>query len=330
MATFSATFSQSFMIPRPVLTEKNLPDQTGKVHIVTGGYSGVGKELAAILYQRNATVYVAGRSEAKATTAIKAIKDQYPHSTGRLAFLSVDFSDLATVKPAVESFLAQEKQLHVLVNNAGIMVPPKGSKGKQGHELQMATNCLGPFLFTKSLVPVLKETAAVSPPGSVRITWASSLASSALSPQGGVSLGKDGAPVVSSTQWVNYGQSKAAGIFYASEFSRRYGSHGILSVSFNPGNLKSDLHRHLDLLSTLAAKIFSHPVRYGAYTELYSGWSPDIQPENGGMFVIPWGREGNSTLRGDLRKSVEESRTDETSVVRRFWDWSESETAQYA
>ncbi|KAK2593725.1 short-chain alcohol dehydrogenase [Conoideocrella luteorostrata] len=322
--------TQSFLIPKPALTEENLPEQAGKVHIVTGGYTGVGKELTSILYQHNATIYIAGRSQEKATKAIDAIKAEHPGSKGRLEFLSLDLSDLTTIKSAVQQFTAKEKRLDVLVNNAGVMTPPKGSKGKQGHELQMVTNCLGPFLFTKGLVPILKETAANSPAGSVRVIWASSIVTNLFSPTGGVKMGEDGAAVVSSMQPTNYGQSKAANNFYAAEFHRRYGGDGILSVAFNPGNLKSELQRHLDPISLLTAKLLNHPTRYGAYTELYSGWSPDIKLEDGGMFVIPWGRNGNDVLRRDIRNAIEESKTTENSAVRRFWEWSDKETAQYA
>ncbi|KAG6026834.1 hypothetical protein E4U41_001157 [Claviceps citrina] len=323
--------SQCFMIPKPVLTEENLADQAGRVHIVTGGYAGVGKELTDILYQHNATVYVAGRSREKAVAAMDTIQAAHPNSTGRLEFLPVDLSDLASIKQAAQHFTAQEKRLDVLVNNAGVMVPPRGSKGKQGHELQLATNCLGPFLFTKCLLPVLKHTAASSPAASVRVIWASSLAAILSSPAGmGVKLGQDGAPVVATFQFENYGQSKAANNLYAAEFHRRYGGDGILSLAFNPGNLKSELMRHMSLDGWLASKLFAYPARYGAYTELYSGWSPDINMDHGGMFVIPWGRNGNHVLRSELRKAIEESSTDETCAVRKFWEWSEKETSQYA
>jgi NAD(P)-dependent dehydrogenase (short-subunit alcohol dehydrogenase family) len=326
----SNTFTQSFFIPKPPFTEDHLPDQTGKVHIVTGGYAGLGRELTSMLYQRNATVYIAGRNEDKATAAIEGIKTTQPESKGRLEFLPLDLSDLTTIKPAAHEFASREKRLDVLVNNAGVMMCPKGSGGKQGHELQLATNCLGPFLLTKCLVPILQETALKSAPGSVRVIWASSLVANLLSPDGGVKFGQDGAPQVSSFQPVNYGQSKAGNNFYAAEFSRRYAEDGILSVAFNPGNLATGLQRHLDPVNLLTAKLISYPARFGAYTELYAGWSPDIKIGDGGLFVVPWGRQGNDVLRGDLRHAIELSETDDDSVPRQFWRWSDKETAPYA
>lgn len=106
--------AQSFRIPAPPLTEKNLPDQTGKVFMITGGYTGVGAELSSILYQHNATIWIAGRSQSKADTCINNLKSKHPNSKGQLHFLSVDLADLTTIKPAVDQFLSKSKQLHWL------------------------------------------------------------------------------------------------------------------------------------------------------------------------------------------------------------------------
>lgn len=91
---------------------------------MTGGYVGVGYELCKILYAHNATVWVAGRSASKAEKAISSIRDASPSSNGRVEFLYLDLSDLKTIKPAVESFTAQQQRLDVLVNNAGVRLSP--------------------------------------------------------------------------------------------------------------------------------------------------------------------------------------------------------------
>lgn len=80
----------------------------------------MGFELCKILFACNATVYIAGRSASKAEKAIKEIKERFPTSKGRVEFLSLDLSDLSTIKPAVQSFTAQQQRLDVLVNNAGV------------------------------------------------------------------------------------------------------------------------------------------------------------------------------------------------------------------
>ena len=320
---------QSAWIPSPPLTEKNLPDQTGKVHIVTGANSGVGEQLMQILYEKNATVYVAARSQDKADAAIASAKSKYPASTGRLAFISVDLSDLRTIKPAVDAFLAREKRLDVLVNNAGVMFPPADVTSAQGHEMQMATNCLGPFLLTKLLTPILKTTAKTAPKDSVRVIWASSLANNLFSPYGGVPLDKETGPKDYNTQ-TNYGQSKTGNQFYAAEFHRQHAADGIVSVTFNPGNLQSGLQRHLPGLIHSSLAYLGYPPRNGAYTELFCGWSKDITMEKGGSFVIPWGRLGNDYVRPDLARIVAENRTNPEATPRQFWQWSEKATAKYA
>lgn len=184
--------SQSFRIPAPPLTEKNLPDQSGKVFMVTGGYAGVGAQLSSILYSKNATVWIAGRSDSKAQKTIDSIKAEHPNSKGTLNFLKVDLSDLTTIKSAAEDFLSKETKLHWLNHNAGVMVPPKDSKGAQGIDLQYQTNILGPFLLTKFLQPILKKTAASEPNGTVRVSWAGSLSVGLQSPAGGVKFTEDG------------------------------------------------------------------------------------------------------------------------------------------
>ena len=145
-----ATFSQ-FFPPNPDLTEKNLPNQKGKVFIVTGGASGVGFELATILYQAGAKVYIAGRSNTNAKEAIERIKSSLHGASdgGELEYLHLELDDLSTIKASAEAFQKKESKLDVLFNNAGVSQPPLGSKSKQGHELQLATNCLGtPSLHT--------------------------------------------------------------------------------------------------------------------------------------------------------------------------------------
>jgi retinol dehydrogenase-12 len=117
----------------------------------------------------------------------------------------------------------------VLWNNAGVMVPPQGSKTKQGYELQLGTNNVAPFLFTKLLTPTLIKTAKIEPPGTVRVVWTSSSAAESFSPNGGVDLGNldyktDKAP------WHKYGVSKAGNILHSKEYARRYGGDGIISV----------------------------------------------------------------------------------------------------
>lgn len=169
------------------------------------------------------------RSEEKAIKAIDDIKSKCPSSKGELVFLHLDLGDLTTIKKSAQEFLSKESKLDVLWNNAGVMVPPAGSKTAQGYELQLGTNNVAPFLFTKLLTPILIETAKTAPKGSVRVIWVSSSAAEAISPKNGIDMDnldyKKDKP-----NWHKYGVSKAGNWYHATEFAKRYKADGIISV----------------------------------------------------------------------------------------------------
>lgn len=214
--------------PAPVLTEANLPDQSNKVFIVTGSSGGLGKELVKILYQKNAKVYVAARSETKALAAIQEVKEAFPESTGQLEFLHLDLNDLSTIKKSAQTFLQSETRLDVLWNNAGVMMPPQGSVTAQGYELQMGVNALGSFLFTKLLHPILTATAKVASKNSVRVI---SVASSAavMAPKPAIDFANIQYEKEESAL-SKYMRSKAAMVLHSAEFARRTADEGIISM----------------------------------------------------------------------------------------------------
>jgi NAD(P)-dependent dehydrogenase (short-subunit alcohol dehydrogenase family) len=188
----------------------------------------LGKELASILYQRNGKIYMAARSRSKTDEVMRDIKAAHPNSTGSMIFLPLVLDDLTTIKASAQEFLAQESRLDVLYNNAGVMVPPQGSKTVQGYELQIGVNNLAPFLFTHFLHPILAATAQIAPKNSVRIIWVSSSAA-------------DGAPTpaIDFTNmdyhneegiWPKYSRSKAGNILHAVEYARRTAGEGIISI----------------------------------------------------------------------------------------------------
>lgn len=200
-----------------------------QVYVVTGANTGIGYEVARILYSKNAAVWIAARSEEKGLNAIASIKEAHPTSNGRLEYLKLDLADLSTIKAPAEEFLAKEKRLDVLFNNAGVMLPPKGSKTAQGYELQLGTNCLGPFLFTQLLTPTLVATAKTAPKGSVRVVWVSSSAADHLNPKGGIDL--DNLDYKRDVFYpYRYGISKAGNYYHATEYARRHREDGIVSV----------------------------------------------------------------------------------------------------
>lgn len=323
------TFSQ-IIPPRPRLTEENLSRQDGKVFIVTGGASGVGYQLATMLYRAGGKVYIAGRSEAKAQEAIEQIRSSsVPESSSRgiLEFLHLDLDDLSSIKASAESFCRKESKLDVLWNNAGVSRPPAGSKSRQGHELQMATNCLGPYLFTRLILPQLQAAAETSPQDSVRVIWTSSIMVDLSAPTGGIYIPDLTSPPAND-QTKLYIESKVGNWFLASELAGELGRHGILSVTQNPGNLKTNLLRHSSPLLPLVMAPLLYPAKMGAYTELWAGLSPELTMAQSGCYVIPWGRV-HPCPRKDLVAALKSSEEGGTGQAAEFRDWCEKQTAEY-
>nr|OQO30074.1 hypothetical protein B0A51_02636 [Rachicladosporium sp. CCFEE 5018] len=319
-----ATYSQ-FFPPTPTLTEANVPRQDGRVFLVTGGASGVGLELSRLLYHAGGKVYIAGRSAQnaqKAITKIKAEKPDIPQvgPPGELAFLQVTLDDLSTIKAAAGKFTAVETRLDVLFNNAGVSNPPKGSLSPQGHELTMATNCLGPYLFTQLLLPTLQHTASTSPSGSVRVVWTASVAVEfAQAPDANFAT-----PALNPQQ--DYDKSKVGNWFLAAALAKQ--SPEILSVVQNPGNLKTQIVRHFSSIVPLMAAPLLWHAKYGAYTELWAGVSDTLTLKNNGSYVVPWGRL-HPAPRADMAAPVNDLLEKGSGVAADYRDFCETATAKY-
>ena len=158
----------------------------------------------------------------------------------------------------------------------------------QGYDLEMATNCLGPFLLNHLLEPMLVRTAAAeSTPNGVRIVWLSSLINASV-PDGGIQFSKDGSPRVQKNAMQNYMQSKVGNVFLASEAAKRLGKDGIISVvscnpgvscgasscllessvdeeqSVNPGLMKTELQRHSPRIQSVIMVGLPHLMLYQA------------------------------------------------------------------
>ncbi|KAF4630334.1 hypothetical protein G7Y89_g7798 [Cudoniella acicularis] len=317
--------------PSPKFTDNNLPSLVGKVFIVTSANSGVGFEVAKILYCKGGTVYIAGRSPTKVAAAIEAIRTTSNEGPGYIKSLYLDLSDLSTISTCVSSFLAQETRLDVLWNNAGIGQSPAGSVSVQGHEAHMGTNCLGPFLLTKLLLPIFVQTAKSSPRGSVRVIFTSSGLVDMKAPEGGVSLTELAPDNLSKDVVRNYSASKAGNWFLASEFDKRIRKEGIVCVTQNPGNLRTSGWTS-DRIPWAARKFFSpvlHEPKFGAYTELWVGLSEDVKCEDGGRFAIPWGR-WHPSPRADIIQSLKTKEEGGTGLAAEFWGWCEERTKEFA
>ena len=324
------TFSQ-FFPPTPSLTEANLPPQTNKVFLITGGASGVGYELARILYYAGGTVYIAGRSESNALASIEKCKSSPPSSLsssstkpGSFTFLYLDLADLSTIKPFVAEFQAQRRHLHVLFNNAGVSLPPQGSVSKQNIELQLATNAVGPYLLTQLLLPILSATAATSAPAATRVVWTSSQIVDLTAAKGG---GWDPASPSTTDQSKNYTLSKVGNWFLASELATQVHAQGILSIVQNPGNLRTNLLRHAPAMMRWLSTPLLHDAKMGAYTALWAGLAQEVGMDAGGEYVVPWGRM-HPHPRTDLVLALRSQEEGGTGQAKSFSEWCERQTRQ--
>jgi NAD(P)-dependent dehydrogenase (short-subunit alcohol dehydrogenase family) len=322
------TLSQMFPRGAPTLTGDNLPSQKDKVFIVTGGYSGVGLELSRILYQAGGKVYIAGRSPSKASQGILEIKASplHPnHEPGVVEFLKVDLGDLSGIKASVEEFNKKEKKLDVLWNNAAAQ-PPVGTVSPQGHELTVATNCLGHYLFTQLLLPSLQSAAKDSPPGSVRVVWTSSQVVDLSAPTSGFSISD--LTNAANTQDTNYVLSKTGNWFLANELALQVKKDGILSLTQNPGALKTNLLRDRSPWLQWAVQPMLYSARFGAFTELWAGLSTEIGMRESGGYVIPWGRM-HPGPRQDLLDALKSKEEGGTGRSKDFGEWCWERTREF-
>jgi len=320
-----ALFTQ-FFPPSPTLTEKTLPSQKGRVFIVTGGASGIGFQLSAMLYRAGGIVYIAGRSEEDAKMSMQKIESSSDGSEGKLDFLPLHLEDLSTIKASVEAFRSKETKLDVLWNNAGVSLPPLGSVSRQGHELMLATNCLGPLLLTQLLRPMLEVAAKESPPASVRVIWTSSQVVDMNAPKEGIIMADLTGPVPVDKRR-NYVTSKTGNWFLASELGHELAPQGILCLVQNPGNANTNLLRHVKWMKYATLPLLHNP-KLGAYTELWAGLSVNLTMEHVGAYVIPWGRLHPSP-RQDLLNALQSKQSGGTGVALEFYEWCKYEVSKY-
>jgi NAD(P)-dependent dehydrogenase (short-subunit alcohol dehydrogenase family) len=177
-------------------------------------------------------VYIMTRTESSAIKAIDSIKNSTPASTshpGHLNFIHLDLANLSTIPASAAAFCARESRLDVLFNNAGVACVPLYCKTPQGLEPHIGINCVGSFLLTKLLLPVLTSTAAQAPENSVRIVWTSSVLMDLLALKGGILAEQLTHP--NSDVDAHYVASKAGNLFLASEHHRCFQNTGILSIT---------------------------------------------------------------------------------------------------
>ncbi|KAH9059521.1 NAD(P)-binding protein [Lactarius vividus] len=299
----------------PTWTAVDVPDQTGKTVIVTGGNGGIGRETARVLLANGARVYIATRSEEKSQEVIEELKKE----TGKdsIFFLKLDLADLVSIKAAAEEYIGKETELHTLYNNAGVYaVVDKVTT--QGFDMQFGTNVLGHFYLTKLLLPVLIATAKNNPAGTVRVVNVSSLGHQYVPPEGikWATLGP-GNDLLEARKKLNatkiYGQSKLGNILFSNEFARRYGAEGIVSTSLHPGTINTDLTRNSNSLVRLIGRMGTYDSSYGAITSLYAGTAPAAGELNG-KYLTAWAR-----VVAPSKKALD------AELAKKLWEWCEEQ-----
>ena len=290
-------------------SKADIPDQTGRLAVVTGATGGLGLETARALVGAGAEVVVAARDGAKGEAAVRALG-------ARTRFERLDLADLASVADFAARLEAQGRPLDLLVNNAGVMAPPDRVVTKDGFELQFGVNHLGPFALTGRLLALLRRAAAP------RVVSVASLAARV----GAL----DFADLQSERRysaWRAYGRSKLADLLFARELERRSeaGGWGVRSLAAHPGWSRTDLMtprpgmkgNWMFAPSKLVEGLFSQSAAEGALPTLFAATAPDAAP--GGYY----GPQGAAEMKGPPGPAAAPAAAKSDADAARLWAESE-------
>ena len=294
-------------------TADRITDQTGRTFIVTGGNSGLGFETARQLAAHGGRVVLTARSESKGSDAVGRIRTAHPGAI--VEYRLLDLADLTSVRRFANAVLDDGIAVDVLVNNAGVMMPPRRLTA-QGFESQFATNHLGHF----ALSGLLYETIARGrDPRVVTV-------SSTLHKRGSINF-DDLTGERSYSPTGHYAQSKFANVLFGLELDRRLSKAGspVRSVLAHPGYSDTNLQTSGPTGMTrqalrLGNRLFAQPVEMGALNQLYAAVEPAAQS---GKFYGPDGRGENRGYPTEVQP-IAPARNEDTA--RRLWTLSEELT----
>jgi len=240
----------------------------GRVALVTGGNSGLGKVTARELAAKGMHVFLTSRTLAKGRPVVEEIREQTGNSN--VECLALELGEFESVQQCAEDFLARDLPLHVLVNNAGIGV--QRGITPSGFELAFGTNHLGPFLFTGLLLERLVRSAPA------RIVVVSSVGHSRI---GGIDFEAVRRTTKSQSGADEYYASKLANVLFCTELSRRLKGTGVNTYSVHPGVVATEVWRRFPRPITAIAKLFMLSVEEGAVPSIYCASSPEVANESG-------------------------------------------------
>ncbi|KAF8500193.1 NAD-P-binding protein [Russula emetica] len=304
--------------------ERDLLDLHGRVAIVTGANSGIGLYIALHLVRRGAKVYLAARSEEKAENAIRRMEEEgMGERKGELVWLPIDLTDPRKAKAAAEWFVKRESRLDILVNNAAKILSAYGRTADDISD-SMVINHISPFLFTKTLLPVMKKT-ALEPGSDVRIVNVSSVAHRWVPNPRYDSLEafNDDFSTTYKPKTNVYGYTKLANVLWTTELQRRFDAENIpiTAMSIHPGNVMSEGNVKLFTSLTLGRVIywgfslFFISPHDGGYTPAWAAASRQVFEERDkykGKYLVPY---------GVLEDASEDARRED--LARELWDTTE-------
>ncbi len=294
-------------------TTDNIPSQQGKIILITGANSGIGLEASTVLSGKGAHIIMAVRNKEKGREAVIKIQEKYP--TAQPDLMQLDLSDFNSIRKFSEEFHAKYDQLHSLINNAGIMNPPKREVTKQNFEIQFGTNHLGHFLLTGLLLDTLKKTH-----GS-RIVVQTSLAH------------KD--------EWVKpdihfddlnweksynrlqaYAQSKLANMLFVYELDRRLKVHNLSTIitASHPGVTKTNLQKTSGFFMSILTNLMGQNVEMGALPILRAATEENLI---GSEFFGP---AKMKEVRGYPKKVESSDKSHSKELAKKLWEVSEKLT----
>lgn len=300
-------------------TTEDMPDQRGRVALVTGANSGLGLETTRALISRGCTVLMACRSARKGEAARSQLLGS---GAAGLDLLELDLSDLNSVSRCAREVAERYGRLDLLINNAGLMAPPR-MRSRQGYELQFAVNHLGHFALTKALLPLMGDRPQA------RVVTVTSGAQ-----YFGVMAWDDLQGEQRYDRWKAYSQSKLANVMFALELNQRLQASGsaVRSLAAHPGLARTNLQS----VSVAATGAWQEALAYrlmdplfqsaaqGALPQLYAATASDAQ---GGEHYGPSQLGG---MRGAPKQQPVARAAKDQSQRQRLWTVSESLTEHHS
>jgi NAD(P)-dependent dehydrogenase (short-subunit alcohol dehydrogenase family) len=290
----------------------DIPDQSGRVAVITGANTGLGYETAAALAEHGAHVVLAVRNLDKGKDAAARIAAQSPHA--EVTLQELDLTSLEAIRAAAEQLRSAHDRIDLLINNAGVMWTPK-STTKDGFELQFGTNHLGHFALTGLLLDRILPV-----PGS-RIVTVSSV---------GHRIRAD--IHFDDLQWEHnysrvgaYGQSKLANLLFTYELQRRLAPRGTtIAAAAHPGGSRTELYRNspaqVRRIFNVVELLIAQDAAAGALSILRAAIDPGVL---GGQYFGPG---GVCELQGHPKMVASSAKSHDAGLQRRLWAVSENLT----